>query len=91
MAKPENKLTCTGCAAHLPFDSDADTVTCDYCGVVMEIDRQEEAGEDTPELIIPMAVEKEALENAVYEHLASGLYTPDNLLKQAVSRQSFPR
>jgi len=78
------KLVCKGCGASLEYSAGARALKCVYCSAVTEIPAEEdEALADTPEIVVPMAVTKAQLEDAVYQHLAAGKYTPDNLLEHA--------
>ncbi|MDB5823105.1 MAG: hypothetical protein JWR21_1809 [Herminiimonas sp.] len=80
----QRKLTCSGCGANLEYTAGTQALKCQYCSVITEIHREEDQLEDLPDVVIPLAVEKHVLEQAVYEHLASGHYTPDDLVEQAV-------
>lgn len=78
------KLVCKGCGASLEYSAGARALKCVYCSAVTEIPAEEdEALADAPEIVVPMAVTKAQLEDAVYQHLAAGKYTPDNLLEHA--------
>ncbi len=84
MEATESKLACSGCGASLEYSAGAQSLKCVYCGAITEIPGQKEAIADQPDLIIPMKVERQDLEDAVYEYLAAGDYTPDDLLESAV-------
>ena len=84
MENSEHKLICKGCGASLEYSAGARALKCVYCSAVTEIPAaEEEALADAPALVVPMAVTRAQLEDAVYQHLASGKYTPDNLLEHA--------
>ncbi|WP_158540818.1 tetratricopeptide repeat protein [Thiomonas sp. X19] len=60
------------------------SLKCPYCGAVTEIPKSSE--KETPgqvKAILPLSVSRTDLVDAVYEHLASGDLTPDNLLEHA--------
>jgi tetratricopeptide (TPR) repeat protein len=59
------------------------TTRCPYCGTATEIPKPEEELPGGPSAVIPLAVELTELTQAVYEHLASGDMTPDELLEYA--------
>jgi LSD1 subclass zinc finger protein len=78
------KLNCKGCGASLEYSAGAQALKCQYCSAITEIERAEDELDDAPDMIVPLTVEKRDLENAVNTFLASGDYTPDDLLEQAV-------
>lgn len=80
----EHRLNCRGCGAHLIYRAGTDTLRCQYCEVVTEIPRADAAPVDRPDLIVPLAVERHALENAVYRLMAGNRHTPDRLIEQAM-------
>lgn len=84
MEDSQVKLVCKGCGASLEYSAGARALKCVYCSAVTEIPTEEdEALADAPEIVVPMAVTKAQLEDVVYQHLAAGKYTPDNLLEHA--------
>jgi LSD1 subclass zinc finger protein len=84
MNTTNSTLACSGCGASLEYAAGAQALKCQYCSTITEIEREDEELDDVPDLVIPLTVEKDALEKAVYQHLASGHYTPDDLIEQAV-------
>jgi LSD1 subclass zinc finger protein len=80
----EEKLSCKGCGASLEYSAGTQALKCQYCSAITEIEREEERLDDGPRMIVPLTVEKRDLEQAVHTLLASGDYTPDDLLEQAV-------
>ena len=80
------KLICRGCGSSLEYSAGSKALKCMYCDAVTEIE-QEESDDGRPataELVVPLGVTRQALEDLVYAHLAHGDLTPDNLLEHAV-------
>ncbi|TFW34559.1 zinc finger domain-containing protein [Massilia horti] len=80
----QEKLTCSGCGASLAFSPGAQALKCQFCHGITEIERKKDQLDDTPKMIVPLTVEKRDLELAVNTLLASGDYTPDDLVEAAV-------
>lgn len=78
------KLSCTGCGASLEYAAGAQALKCQYCNAITTIEREEYKLDDTPQMIVPLTVEKSRLQEAVNRLLTSGDYTPDDLLEKAV-------
>lgn len=79
------KLSCRGCGSGLEYSAGMQALKCPYCGTITEIPAP--AVEQAPEVadvVVPLSVERNDLIDSVYQHLASGKYTPDNLLEHAV-------
>jgi LSD1 subclass zinc finger protein len=84
MESGELKLLCSGCGASLEYSAGARALKCVYCAAVTEIPRASEDEIDaTPDHIVTLVVTRNQLEDAVFQHLAEGKYTPDNLLEHA--------
>jgi tetratricopeptide (TPR) repeat protein len=83
MVATTETLTCKGCGSSLSYSAGMQTLTCQYCESVMQI-AQPERAPDNAKKVIPLTVEQTALEQAVLRHLASGEYTPDDLVERAV-------
>ncbi|GAB3625369.1 hypothetical protein PTE30175_01475 [Pandoraea terrae] len=78
------QLLCSGCGADLKYSAGARALKCIYCAAVTEIPRAEnEAVDATPDQVVTLTVSRNQLEDAVFQHLADGKYTPDNLLEHA--------
>lgn len=77
------KLVCVGCGSSLSYSASDRALRCPYCGSTTEIPRAEDALPSAVRLIVPLRVELEELEDAVYRYLASGDLTPDHLLDHA--------
>lgn len=84
MEATELKLLCSGCGANLEYSAGARALKCVYCAAVTEIPRDdEEEIDEAPNHVVTLAVSRSQLEDAVFQHLAEGKYTPDNLLEHA--------
>jgi LSD1 subclass zinc finger protein len=82
-------LRCNGCGGEIEYEAGSQSLKCPYCGAINEIAKPEDKVPDNVEKIIPLTVKKEDLENRVYEYMASGDYTPDDMIDEAkiISRQ----
>lgn len=80
----EERLRCRGCGAGLKYSGGSLALECEYCDTVTEIERPQDRPEGVPELVVPLAVDENALRTAVYTAMTKGDYTPDDLLEQAV-------
>lgn len=95
MENRERALICPSCGGNLEYSPGARALKCLYCRTVTQIEPDaepagvtDEADEGAPiepeeELIVPLAVTKDQLLNAIYPLLAKGKYTPDDLLERA--------
>lgn len=84
MEATELKLLCSGCGANLEYSAGARALKCVYCGAVTEIARaDDEEVDEAPDHVVTLVVSRSQLEDAVFQHLAEGKYTPDNLLEHA--------
>lgn len=72
---------CNSCGADIEFDAGSQSLKCQYCGAINEIQKEEDQLPDGVESIIPFTVSKDDLEKRVYEYMASGDYTPDDILE----------
>lgn len=80
----EFKLLCSGCGANLEYSAGARALKCVYCAAVTEIARADDEEVDiAPNHVVTLTVSRAQLEDAVFQHLAEGNYTPDNLLEHA--------
>lgn len=80
---PPLKLTCHGCGAQQDYSATDQALRCSYCASVTEIARTAQSPAPpaaSEEAIVPLSVSEQALLDAVYQHLASGALTPDDLL-----------
>jgi LSD1 subclass zinc finger protein len=84
MSRESLKLICRGCGASLEYSAGMQALKCQYCSTVTEIPNESaEQLAETPDLVVPLSVERNDLIDSVYQHIASGKYTPDNLLEHA--------
>jgi LSD1 subclass zinc finger protein len=87
MEDVSKKLNCKGCGGSLAYCAGAQALKCEYCNTLAPIECEGDQGDDGAcgaRMIVPLTVEQRALEHAVHTLLASGDYTPDDLLDQAV-------
>ncbi len=83
MTEDNMKMKCRGCGSSLEYSAKDQSSKCPYCGTVTVIPVAEDELPDNPSAILPLTVELTELTDAVYEHLASGDMTPDQLLEHA--------
>lgn len=76
-------LNCNSCGAEIEYAAGSQSLKCPYCGAMNEIAKPEDKLPDEVEKIIPLTVNKDDLESRVYEYMASGNYTPDDMLNEA--------
>ena len=73
--------SCNSCGAEIVFEAGKQSLTCPFCGTVNKIERPENALETSFDRIVPMAVTIQDLENRLYAYMASGEFTPDDMLE----------
>lgn len=86
---------CEGCGATIQFEIGATEAKCDYCGSItqkpepippLEVERATPSA-NTPlapaQSIVPLKVDINALKRAMHGHMASGDYTPVDLVETA--------
>jgi LSD1 subclass zinc finger protein len=83
MAAQLDTFSCKGCGATLAYSAGSRALKCDYCDAITEIERSGPAQDDASQLLIPLTVEADVLQQAVLHHLASGDYAPDDLVERA--------
>lgn len=78
-------IICKNCGSTLEFSAAKQGLKCPYCGTVTEVPGSpaHEISETSTSLIVPMAMEEKEVRDAVLNHMASGNYTPDDLLDAA--------
>jgi len=74
---------CNSCGAEIEYAAGSQSLKCPYCGAVNEIQKAEDQLPDAVEKIIPLTVSQDDLEKRVYGYMASGTYTPDDMLEAA--------
>ena len=72
---------CNSCGAEIVFEAGKQSLTCPFCGAVNKIERPEEALETTFDSIVPIAVTPQELDNRLYAYMASGNFTPDDMIE----------
>lgn len=82
---------CKNCGAEIEYSATIQSLKCPYCDTVNEIKKPEDELPDSVDLIIPLTSSVDELEKQVYGFMASGNYTPDDMLEAAtfVKRECF--
>ena len=80
---PRKSFVCKGCGANLLFVPGLQSLKCEFCGTIHHLtaDYDKIDVAETSALIVPMKVEEKSLELAVYEYMAQGKYTPDDMIE----------
>ena len=73
--------TCNSCGAEIAFEAGRKSLTCPFCGAVNKIERPEDALETAFDRIIPITVTPHELDNRLYAYMASGNFTPDDMIE----------
>ena len=73
--------TCNSCGAEIAFEAGKQSLTCPFCGAVNQIERPEDALETAFDRIIPITVTPHELDNRLYAYMASGNFTPDDMIE----------
>lgn len=74
---------CNSCGAEIEYAAGSQSLKCPYCGAANEIHKEEDQLPGAVEKIIPLTVSQDDLEKRVYGYMASGAYTPDDMLEAA--------
>ena len=81
------KRECHSCGAEIVFEPGQQALACEYCGTVNEIRPQHGEADYVPPAafarIVPMRVTAQALDERVWAYMASGDFTPDDMLEKA--------
>ena len=72
---------CNACGAEIVFEAGKQSLTCPFCGAVNQVERPEEALETSFDHIVPIAVTPQELDNRLYAYMASGNFTPDDMIE----------
>lgn len=72
---------CKSCGAEIEYAAGSQSLKCQYCGAVNEIKKAEDQLPSKVEVIIPLTVSQDDLEKRVYGFMASGNWTPDDMLE----------
>ncbi len=73
--------TCNSCGAEIAFEAGKQSLTCPFCGAVNQIERPEDALETAFDRIVPITVTPHELDNRIYAYMASGNFTPDDMIE----------
>ena len=73
--------TCNSCGAEIAFEAGKQSLTCPFCGAVNQIERPEDALETAFDRIVPITVTPHELDNRLYAYMASGNFTPDDIIE----------
>ena len=73
--------TCNSCGAEKAFEAGKQSLTCPFCGAVNQIERPEDALETAFDRIVPITVTPHELDNRLYAYMASGNFTPDDMIE----------
>ena len=82
---------CKNCGATIEYTAGLQSLKCPYCDTVNEIKKVEDELPDRVDYIIPLSVTVDDLEKRAYEYMASGDFTPDDMLESAtfIKRECF--
>ena len=72
---------CNSCGAEIVFEAGKQSLTCTYCGTVNQVARPEDALETSFDRIVPITVTPHELDNRLYAYMASGEFTPDDMIE----------
>ena len=73
--------TCNSCGAEIAFEAGKQSLTCPFCGAANQIERPEDALETAFDRIVPITVTPHELDNRLYAYMASGNFTPDDMIE----------
>jgi hypothetical protein len=72
---------CNSCGAEIVFEAGKQSLTCPFCGAVNQVERPENALETSFDRIVPISVTPHELDNRLYAYMASGNFTPDDMIE----------
>jgi hypothetical protein len=72
---------CNSCGAEIVFEAGKQSLTCPFCGAVNQVARPEDALETSFDRIVPITVTPHELDNRLYAYMASGEFTPDDMIE----------
>ena len=72
---------CNSCGAGIVFEAGKQSLTCPFCGAVNQVARPEDALETSFDRIVPITVTPHELDNRLYAYMASGDFTPDDMIE----------
>ena len=73
--------TCNSCGTEIVFEAGKQSLTCPSCGAVTQVSRPGDALETSFDRIVPISVTPHELDNRLYAYMASGNFTPDDMLE----------
>ena len=75
---------CKSCGAEIVFEAGKQSLICTFCGAVNKVERPEEFLETSFDRIVPITVTPHELDNRLYAYMASGNFTPDDMIETSV-------
>lgn len=72
---------CNSCGAEIVFEAGKQSLTCPFCGAVNLVERPEDALETAFDRVVPISVTPHELDNRLYAYMASGTFTPDDMIE----------
>lgn len=75
--------TCNSCGAEIVFEAGKQSLACQYCGAVNQVERPENVLETSFDRIVPITVTPHELDNRLYAYMASGNFTPDDMIESS--------
>ena len=72
---------CNSCGSEIVFEAGKQSLTCPFCGAVNQVARPEDALETSFDRIVPISVTAHELDNRLYAYMASGNFTPDDMIE----------
>jgi LSD1 subclass zinc finger protein len=85
MADEEHFLVCKSCGAKHAYSPGDQSIKCEFCGTITPLtaDYDEVPGLDGVSGIIPLVVDRKAVELALYEQMSLGTYTPEDMIERS--------
>jgi outer membrane protein OmpA-like peptidoglycan-associated protein len=82
----EYLLKCSSCGAQQGYVPNQQILKCEFCGSETEIPRPDTEVVQAHEAdqIVPMLIDKNSVEKATFGYMASGAFTPDDIVNKAV-------
>lgn len=80
------KIQCRSCGAMLTYAPSIRSLTCEFCGAVVELLREDEIvpAPDDIRSIVPLTIDAPLLEGLAHSYMVTGEFTPDDLIQNAV-------
>jgi phage FluMu protein Com len=81
---------CKNCGAKIEYEAGSQSLKCPYCNIINTIQKPEDQLPTVVEKIIPMTVRLDDLEKNVHLYMASGDYTPEDMLEAStITKREF--